>query len=32
MAKGFVYRVAIMDCHTRKVLLWRVSNMLDTDF
>ncbi len=32
MAKGFMYLVAIMDWHTRKVLSWRVSNTLDTDF
>ena len=32
MAKGFMYLVAIMDWHTRKVLSWRVSNTLDRDF
>jgi len=32
MAKGFMYLVAIMDWQTRKVLSWRVSNTLDTDF
>jgi len=32
MAKGFMYLVAIMDWHTRRVLSWRVSNTLDTDF
>lgn len=32
MAKGFMYLVAIMDWHTRKVLAWRVSNTLDTAF
>ena len=32
MAKGFMYLVAIMDWHTRKVLSWRVSNTLDADF
>ncbi len=32
MSKGFMYLVAIMDWHTRKVLSWRVSNTLDTDF
>ncbi len=32
MAKGFMYLVAIMDWYTRKVLSWRVSNTLDTDF
>lgn len=32
MAKGFAYMVAIMDWHSRKVLSWRVSNVMDTDF
>lgn len=32
MAKGFMYLVAMMDWATRKVLAWRVSNTLDTDF
>ena len=32
MAKGFMYLVAIMDWHTRKVLSWRVSNTLEADF
>lgn len=32
MAKGFMYLVAIMDWRTRKVLSWRVSNTMDTDF
>lgn len=32
MAKGFMYLVAIMDWHTRKVLSWRVSNTLEPDF
>jgi len=32
MAKGFVYLVAIMDWHSRKVLAWRLSNTLDTGF
>lgn len=32
MAKGFVYLVAIMDWHSRKVLSWRLSNTLDTRF
>jgi putative transposase len=32
MAKGFMYLVAIMDWHTRKVLSWRVSNTMDSDF
>jgi len=32
MAKGFVYLVAIMDWASRKVLSWRTSNTLTTDF
>ena len=32
MARGFVYRVAIMDWHSRKVPAWRVSNTLDARF
>jgi putative transposase len=32
MAKGFMYLVAIMDWHSRRVLSWRVSNTLDTQF
>lgn len=32
MAKGFMYLAAIMDWHSRRVLSWRVSNTLDTDF
>jgi len=32
MAKGFMYLVAIMDWHSRRVLSWRVSNTMDTDF
>mgnify|MGYP001820349957 FL=1 len=32
MAKGFVYLVAIMDWHSRRVLSWRVSNSMDSDF
>jgi len=32
MAEGFMYLVAIMDWHSRRVLSWRVSNTLDTDF
>ena len=32
MAKGFVYLVAIMDWHSRKVLAWRLSNSMDTSF
>ena len=30
MAHGFLYLVAIMDWHTRKVLSWRLSNTQDT--
>ena len=32
MAHGFLYLVAIMDWHTRKVLSWRLSNTQDTRF
>ena len=32
MARGFAYLVAVMDWHSRKVLRWRVSNVMDTDF
>lgn len=32
MAKGFMYLVAIIDWYSRRVLSWRVSNTLDTDF
>lgn len=32
MAKGFMYLVAILDWHSRRVLSWRVSNTLDTEF
>jgi putative transposase len=32
MARGFVYLVAVIDWFTRKVLAWRVSNTLTTDF
>ena len=32
MAKGFAYLVAIMDWHSRKVLSWRLSNIMDADF
>lgn len=32
MHKGFLYLVAIMDWHSRKVLSWRLSNTMDTDF
>ena len=32
MAKGFLYLVAVMDWHSRRVLSWRVSNTLDSAF
>ena len=32
MARGFLYRVAIMDRHSRYVLAWRLSNTLEADF
>jgi putative transposase len=32
MAKGFVYLAAIMDWASRRVLAWRISNTLTTDF
>ena len=32
MRRGFVYLTAVMDWATRKVLSWRVSNTLTTDF
>nr|WP_261399229.1 IS3 family transposase [Leisingera daeponensis] len=32
MRKGFLYLVAIIDWHTRKVLAWRISNTLEADF
>ena len=32
MSHGFLYLVAIMDLYSRKVLSWRFSNTLDTDF
>jgi len=32
MRRGFVYLAAVMDWATRKVLSWRVSNTLTTDF
>ncbi|WP_156894207.1 IS3 family transposase [Marivivens sp. JLT3646] len=32
MRSGFLYLVAIMDWHTRKVLSWRISNTLEADF
>ena len=30
--RGFLYLVAIMDWHTRKVLTWGISNTLEADF
>ncbi|MGH8676925.1 MAG: IS3 family transposase [Burkholderiales bacterium] len=32
MAHGFVYLCAVLDWHTRRVLSWRLSNTLTTDF
>jgi len=32
MAKGFLYLVAIMDWHSRRVLAWHLSNTLGADF
>jgi putative transposase len=32
MAKGFAYLVAIVDLYSRKVLAWRVSNVMTTQF
>ena len=32
MRRGFLYLVAIMDWATRKVLAWRLSNTIDTEF
>jgi len=32
MRRGFLYLVAIMDWTSRKVLSWRLSNTMDTDF
>ena len=32
MRKCFLYLVAVMDWHSRKVLSWRLSNTLDTEF
>ena len=32
MRRGFLYLVAIMDWHSRKVLAWRLSNTMDADF
>ena len=32
MSRGFMYLVAVMDWHSRKVLSWRISNSLDSNF
>lgn len=32
MRRGFLYLVAIMDWHTRKVLSWRISNTLEAGY
>jgi len=32
MRRGFLYLLAIMDWHPRKVLAWRISNTLEADF
>jgi putative transposase len=32
MNRGFMYLVAVMDWHSRKVLSWQLSNTLDADF
>ena len=32
MRRGHMYLVAVMDWHSRKVLSWRISNTLDTEF
>lgn len=32
LSKGFAYLVAVMDWHSRKVLAWRLSNTMETDF
>ncbi|MDB2579385.1 DDE-type integrase/transposase/recombinase, partial [Tateyamaria sp.] len=32
MRKGFLYLIAIIEWHTRKVLTWRISNTLEADF
>jgi putative transposase len=32
MARGFVYLVVIMDWYSRKVLSWRLSNTMESDF
>ena len=32
MRRGFLYLVAVMDWHTRKVLAWQISNTLEAGF
>ena len=32
MRRGFLYLVAVMDWFARKVLAWRISNTLESDF
>ena len=32
MARGFMYLVAVMDWHSRKILSWRVSNTMEPVF
>jgi putative transposase len=32
MSHGFMYLVAVIDWHSRKILSWRVSNTLESDF
>ena len=32
MRRGFLYLIAIMDWYSRKVLAWRLSNTMDTEF
>jgi putative transposase len=32
MRRGFLYLVAVMDWHSRKVLSWRLSNTMEADF
>jgi putative transposase len=32
MRRGFLYLVAIMDWHSRRVLSWRLSNTMEADF
>lgn len=32
LAKGFVYRVAVVDWYTRRVLAWRLAITMDVQF